>query len=259
VARPASLLLIAGLDPSGGAGLLADVRIAERHGLRAVGVASALTEQTTCGVRAVHSPGAEVLSAQLTALLGDVEVVAGKIGLLADQDCCAAVAEALSLTGAPVVWDPVLRAGAGDVPLYRGDPQRALVLLADHLALITPNLAEAEALCGFEVRDRAGMRRAAAALAARGVPCLVKGGHLAGEGDAMVDVLAAEEQILELEGVRVAGAPDVHGTGCALSTAIACRLARGAALEQACRSAAELVREALRRPVSPGRGRPAVI
>ena len=259
MAPPASLLVVAGLDPSGGAGLLADVRVAERHGLRAVGAVSALTEQTTAGVRAVHSPGAELLGAQLTALLGDVEIAAGKVGLLADEDCCAAVAEALALTGAPLVWDPVLRAGAGDVPLYRGDPARALALLADHLALVTPNLAEAAALVGFEVTDRAGMRRAAAALAARGVPCLVKGGHLVEEGDRLVDVLAVGGDVIELEAARVAGAPDAHGTGCMLSTAIACRLARGAALEQACRGAAELVREALRRPVRPGRGRPAVL
>ncbi|HLU66407.1 MAG TPA: bifunctional hydroxymethylpyrimidine kinase/phosphomethylpyrimidine kinase [Kofleriaceae bacterium] len=253
-----SVLIISGLDPSGGAGFIADVRVVERHGLRAVGAISALTEQTTAGVRAVSSPGAELLAAQLTALLADVEVAAGKIGLLADEDCCAAAAEALALTGAPVVWDPVLRASAGDVALFRGDPRRALALLADHVALVTPNLAEAEVLCGFPVRDRDGMRRAAADLAARGVACLVKGGHLGGAAGA-ADVLAAAGRLIEIEGEMVPGGERVHGTGCALSTAIACRLAGGDDLETACRGAAAWLRDRLREPVTSGRGRPSVM
>jgi hydroxymethylpyrimidine/phosphomethylpyrimidine kinase len=211
----AELLIVSGLDPSGGAGFLADARMVERHGLRPVGVVAALTEQTTVGVRAVSSPGAELLAAQLTSLLSDVEVAAGKIGLIADEDCCAAIASALALTGAPLVWDPVLRAGAGDTPLFQGDPRRAFELLGQHVALVTPNLAEAAALAGFPVESLADMRRAAAAIAERGVSCLVTGGHLA--GDRITDVLCpAGGQPIELSGERVPGGEAVHGTGCAL-------------------------------------------
>jgi hydroxymethylpyrimidine kinase/phosphomethylpyrimidine kinase len=260
-----NLLLVAGLDPSGGAGLLADARVAERHGMRPVGVVTALTVQTTSDVRAVESVAAELVGAQLTALLSDAVVAAGAIGMLGDESVAEAVAEALRLTAAPIVWDPVLRASAGGAALYRGDPRRALALLRDHVALITPNLAEAEALAGFEVRDRAAMRRAARAIAAGGAACLVKGGHLAGGGivgeaaPGVIDVLAAGDDLIELEGARVPGGEDVHGTGGALATAIACHLAAGADLASAARAAAAFVRQRLAAPIRSGRGKPSVL
>ncbi len=249
----ASFLVISGLDPSGGAGFLVDARVAEREGLRTVGVVSALTEQTTMGVRAVHSPGAELISAQLGALLSDVQVVAGKIGLLADEECVAAIADPLALTGAPVVWDPILFSGGGGTPLYHGDVRRAFEILADHIALVTPNLVEAEALVGFEVDSVAAMRRAAQTVAERGVACLVTGGHLA--GDRLVDVLCAPGGApVELTAERLPDGENVHGTGCALSTAIACRLARGDSLEAACAGGGAFVRSCLAHPVRAGRG-----
>jgi hydroxymethylpyrimidine/phosphomethylpyrimidine kinase len=253
----ANLLLVSGLDPSGGAGFLADARVAELHGLRPVGVVTALTVQTTSDVRAVEPVSPEVIGAQLTALLSDAEVAAGAIGMLGDQAVAEAVAEALQLTAAPVVWDPALRASAGGAALYLGDPRAALAALRDHVALVTPNLAEAEALAGFAVRDVAAMRRAARAIAGDGVACLVKGGHLA--GGAAVDVLAAGDEVLDLEGARVPGGEDVHGTGGALATAIACHLARGAGLAEAARAAAAFVRERLAAPVRSGRGRRSVL
>jgi len=252
-----NLLLVAGLDPSGGAGFLADARVAEIHGLRPVGVVTALTVQTTSDVAAVEPVEPELVGAQLGALLSDAEVVAGAIGMLGDQAVAEAVAEALRLTAAPLVWDPVLRASAGGAALYRGDPRGALATLRDHIALVTPNLAEAEALAGFAVEDVADMRRAARAIAGDGVACLVKGGHLS--GGAAVDVLAAGDELLDIEGARVPGGEDVHGTGGALATAIACHLARGASLADAARAAATFVRERLAAPVRSGRGRTSVL
>lgn len=253
-----NLLIISGLDPSGGAGFLADARVAAGEGMRPVGVVSALTEQTTMGVRAVHSPGAELLAAQLGALLSDVEVAAGKIGLLADEACVAAIADPLALTGAPIVWDPVLFAGGGGTPLYHGDVRRAFELLAAHLALVTPNLVEAEALVGFMVDSIAAMRRAAQAIAERGVACLVTGGHL--EGDRLVDVLCAPGGApIEIARERVPDGENVHGTGCALSTAIACRLAHGDSLDDACLAGGVLVRACLEHAVRGGRGGPSVL
>ncbi|HEU5057105.1 MAG TPA: bifunctional hydroxymethylpyrimidine kinase/phosphomethylpyrimidine kinase [Kofleriaceae bacterium] len=254
----ASFLIISGLDPSGGAGFLADARVVAGEGLRPVGVVSALTEQTTMGVRAVHSPGAELLAAQLGALLADVEVVAGKIGLLADEACAAAIADPLALTGAPIVWDPVLFAGGGGTPLYHGDVARAFDILADHVALVTPNLVEAEALVGSVVDSIPAMRRAAEAIAGRGVACLVTGGHL--EGERLVDVLCAPgERPIELARERVADGENVHGTGCALSTFIACRLARGDSLAEACAAGGAFVGARLAHPVRAGRGHPAIV
>jgi hydroxymethylpyrimidine/phosphomethylpyrimidine kinase len=257
----ANFLVIAGLDPSGGAGFLADGAVARRHGLRPVGVVTALTVQTTSDVRAVEPVEAELVGAQLTALLSDVEVAGGAIGMLGDMAVAQAVAEALRLTAAPLVWDPVLRASAGGAALYLGDPGQALAALRDHVALITPNLAEAEALAGFEVRDLAAMRRAALAIAGSGVACLVKGGHLGGSpaGDRVVDLLVSGDELIEIEGERVAGGEDVHGTGGALATAIACHLARGETLEASVRAGAAFVRGCLAAQVRPGRGKPAVL
>jgi hydroxymethylpyrimidine/phosphomethylpyrimidine kinase len=254
----ANLLVASGLDPSGGAGFLADARVAEQHGLRPIGVITALTVQTSEGVREVEPASAELVGAQLRALLSDTEVAGGVIGMLGDEAVATQLAEALDLTAAPLVWDPVLMPSAGAVALYRGDPRRAHALLAPHLALLTPNLAEAEALAGFEVRDIEAMRRAAEALAGRGVACLVKGGHLS-SGERALDVLAAGGHVIELEGERIEGGEDVHGTGGALAAAIACHLARGADLADAVRAAAAFVRARLAAPVRSGRGKPSVM
>jgi hydroxymethylpyrimidine/phosphomethylpyrimidine kinase len=252
---PRSVLVIAGLDPSGGAGILADARVIERHGLRAVGVVTALTEQTSEGVRAVHPVEPEVLGAQLTALLGDVEVAAVKIGMLATEPITRAVADALAMTAAPVVWDPIVRPTRGYVALYAGDPGEALAELAPHLAVVTPNLAEAALLAGRPVADLDAMRAAAAALAARAGACLVTGGHLAGDP---IDVLASSAGVVEIAGPRI-GAGEVHGTGCALASALACQLALGAALEPAARAATGFVRARLAAPITAGRAMPSVV
>lgn len=253
-----SLLVISGLDPSGGAGFIADVRVAELHHLRAVGVITALTEQDTHGVRSVHPVSADVLTDQLRAIVSDIEVAAVKIGMLGSEDITRAVADALAAVGAPVVWDPIVRPTAGSVRLYEGDPAQAARLLAAHLAVVTPNVPEAEALTGMRISDRADMRRAAVAIRelTGGAAALLKGGHLS--GFEAVDVLAAGD-VMELEGDVVALERPVHGTGCAFSTTLACQLAAGADMASACRTAKRFVARRLRTPERPGRGLPAVL
>jgi hydroxymethylpyrimidine/phosphomethylpyrimidine kinase len=253
--RP-QLLIISGLDPSGGAGFIADVRVAERLGVRPVGVVTALTEQNSLGVRAANPVSAEAVSEQLTSLLTDVQVDAVKIGMLGSEAIARAVAEALALTSAPVVWDPVLAATAG-VPLYDGDFVVALTAILPHVALLTPNGPEAAVLSGLDVRDLDGARQAAQVLRHRGVAAvLVKGGHLGGGDDAeAIDLLVDGGGELALRGPRQPQfGRSVHGTGCALSTAIACGLARGLALAEACRAAKDFVAARIADPVSPGRG-----
>lgn len=251
------LLLASGLDPSGGAGLLADVRVAERFAVRPVGTATALTVQDSSGVRSVEPVSPEVVRDQLLALLADVELSAVKIGMLGGEAMAAALDAALELSAAPVVWDPVLRPSAGHVPLYAGAPERALELLAAHVTVATPNLGEAAVFLGRAVQGRDDMIAAAEAMRARGLAAvLVKGGHLEGE---VVDVLVTGDGTHILPGERVEHPVSPHGTGCALSTAIACRLAHGDALPDACRAAAAFVRDRLRDPVHVGRGRPAIV
>jgi len=257
-----NVLVIAGLDPSGGAGLVADVRVCERHGCRPLAVATALTEQTTQGLRAVNPVDPAIVREQLIALLSDIELAAVKIGMLGSVAMAEMVAEALAMTAAPIVWDPVARASHGATALTDDELGAAAGVLGASCALITPNADEACALTGFgkhgpirSVRDAIGVasvlrdQRDVAAV-------LVKGGHW-GDAEA-IDVLVAPAGVVELAGPRIAGA-SVHGTGCALSTAIACELARGAALADACRAAKAFVAARIAAPARPGRGRAAIV
>lgn len=240
-----TILVIAGLDPSGGAGLLADARVAAEHGLRVVGVVTALTVQDTGGVRAVEPVGAEVVDEQLAALLQDVEIDAVKIGMLGSAAIARVVARALEATRAPIVWDPVLMPSRGGVALV-DDPAGAAAALLGEVRLVTPNLAEAAALTGLRVESEADMEAAARRLGR----ALVKGGHLPGDA---VDVLADAGEIVYFREARVDAGP-LHGTGCVLSTAIASNLARGARLADAVDAAKTYLTKKLRAPLAPGRG-----
>ena len=244
-----SLLVIAGFDPSGGAGILADARVAAEHGVRVVGVVTATTVQDTHGVRAATPLAPDEVEEALGVLLSDVEVDAVKIGMLGDVRTAEACARALAATRAPVVWDPVLMPSRGGVALLRGDPARAASALLPEARLVTPNLAEAEALTGLRVTDEAGMRAAAAAIDAPAV--LVKGGHLAGA--AAVDLLRDGNDFTRLEAPRVDAGP-LHGTGCVLSTAIACGLAAGRPLAGAVSDAKVYLGGKLAALLAPGRG-----
>jgi hydroxymethylpyrimidine/phosphomethylpyrimidine kinase len=258
---PKTILIISGLDPSGGAGLLADARIAAECGVRAAGVVTSLTEQATQGLRRAVAVDPELVGDQLRALLSDVEVAAIKIGALGDEAIARQVAAALELTAAPVVWDPVLRATAGSGALFSGDPDAAFAQLAPHLTLITPNVGEAERLAGAAISDLAAMEEAARVLARRGgdgLGVLVKGGHLHSAEEA-VDLLCLRGRVTRIAGERVAGGAEVHGTGCALATAIASRLAHGDGLEVAVRAAKALVAARLRTPARPGRGAASIV
>lgn len=254
-----NVLVISGLDPSGGAGFLADARMIDARGARPVGVVTALTVQDTRGVREVHPVGAEVVSDQLRALLSDLPVAAVKIGMLGSEAIAHAVADALALTAAPVVWDPVLRPSLGATPLFIGDAAVAATVLKPHVTVATPNASEAAALSGRAVTSVDDARAVATLLCrALGDAVLITGGHLAA-GDEVVDVLAEGETVTELRGERIAGATDVHGTGCALSSALAVELGRGLALADAVRVARDEVGRRLRAPVTPGRGARAVL
>ncbi len=252
------LLICSGLDPSGGAGFIADVRAAARFGVRPVGVVTALTVQNTQAVQQVNPVDAEVVGAQLASLLGDVEVHAVKLGLLGSWEIAREIAYGLDLTHAPVVWDPIARPSRGRVDFDAPAFDRMIDLLRPHLTLITPNLDELALLVEHEVTGRDELIAAARELIAKvgDVHVLVKGGH--GEGALATDFLVSRDRVDELAGPRIDGA-DVHGTGCALSTVIAARLAVGDELVDACREAKDFVAGLIAAPVHPGRGAPAVM
>jgi hydroxymethylpyrimidine/phosphomethylpyrimidine kinase len=250
-------LTIAGSDPTGGAGLQLDVQVFRAFGLHGAGVPTALTVQDSTRVKQVLPAFPSVVLDQLRVLLADVRPAAVKIGMLATDDVTRNVALALSGMDPNIPWvlDPVL-AGSDGTPLLERRAWPTLAALFPRAALVTPNRPEAGELSGVDASSDVGAERAARALlldqGARAV--LVKGGHRKG---APRDLLALrEEQTVRttwLEGVRHPGGP-VHGTGCALSSAIAAELALGRPLEQAVEAARRFVAAAIARAFVAGGG-----
>lgn len=232
--RAPGILIIAGTDSSGGAGLSRDIAVARDLGVRARCVVTAVTAQTERAVDQSLTMPADIVAAQLkTGLAGDPPQ-AVKIGMLATAEIVMAVAAALSGRNIPVVLDPVLAASSGGALLT---PEGAAAMI-EHLfplcALVTPNLSEAAALTGLG--DGTGNRLQQQADRIRGFGAgavLIKGGH--GQGRLATDTLFDGHGRLPLSAPRLAGSR--RGTGCTLSTAIACFLASGKDLRQACDAA----------------------
>jgi hydroxymethylpyrimidine/phosphomethylpyrimidine kinase len=242
-----NVLSIAGSDPGGGAGIQGDVKTFAALGVWGCAVPTALTAQNTRGVRAVLPVPADFVAEQLEVLFDDVEVHAVKVGMLGGADVVRAVAAALRRHRPPhVVLDPVLRASAGGVLLDAAGLDALRDELLPLAALVTPNAAEAGALLGAAPpRTETEAAEAARALLERGVgAALVTGGHLEEDGATCADVLAAGGAVTTFRTPRAAGG--THGTGCALSSAVAALLARGHPLVDACRAAQACVADAVR-------------
>ena len=244
-------LTIAGSDPSGGAGLQADLKAFHRHGVYGASVVTLLTVQNTQRVSAVEVLDPAMVVAQLDAVLEDIPPAAAKTGALGNAAVIAAVAERAKHFAFPLVVDPVMFSKHG-MALIADDAVRTLVeRLLPHAAMVTPNLAEASRLAGFEVRDADGMERAARVIAGMGPGhVLVKGGHL--EGDAM-DLLLSDGHVACHAAPRIDSA-HTHGTGCVLSASITARLARGEPVPAAVAGAKRFVREAIATSPRLGRG-----
>lgn len=244
-ARVPVMLTIAGSDPSGGAGIQADVKTASALGVYAATVLTALTAQNTRGVTGIHAVPAQFVRDQFDAVATDLDIRAVKIGMLGDAALVETVADLLTAHPVPaVVLDPVMVATSGD-PLV---PPDAVEAIRDRLlplaTVITPNLAEAHAVTDLSVADEEEMEAAGRALVALGAgAALVKGGH--GTGAEANDVLVSAH------GVRWYGAPrldtpNTHGTGCTLSSGIAAGLVRGLSLVDAVALAKDFLTRALR-------------
>jgi hydroxymethylpyrimidine/phosphomethylpyrimidine kinase len=241
-----SVLSVAGSDPSGGAGLQLDLQVFARHGVHGMAVATALTVQSTKGVARVHPTFPSVVSEQLQFLLEDIRPDAIKVGMLATDDIVLRVGSLLARLDVPRVVDPVLRASDGSYLLERRAWGHLVERVIAGCALVTPNLEEARLLTDEPDPEKAGR----ALLAAGAGAVFLKGGHALGAPD---DLLLTKAGGTRLPGTRVDVGP-VHGTGCALSSAIAARIARGESLEQAVRGAKEFVARAIERSVAAGEG-----
>lgn len=222
-----NVLSIAGSDPSGGAGIQADLKAFSARGCYGMAALTALTAQNTQGVSAVVPLEPDFVAEQIRMIFADIRVDAVKIGMIANAGIATAVAAALRPhRGIPVVLDPVMIAKGGASLL---DPAAVEALISELLplaTLLTPNLPEAAALLGEpEASDRRSMESQAVRLTSLGPKAvLVKGGHLAG-GESP-DVLVADGKAIWFEARRFK-TPNTHGTGCSLSSALAAELAKG--------------------------------
>jgi hydroxymethylpyrimidine/phosphomethylpyrimidine kinase len=248
-------LTIAGSDSGGGAGIQADLKTFAAHGVFGMTAITAITAQNTLGVSAVHTVPADIVVAQIEAVVSDIGVDAIKTGMLATAAIVEAVAAAIVDLDLPrVVIDPVMVAKGGARLLDADAIEAMKTELFRRAMVITPNAAEAEALTGLEVRTLAQAHAAARALRALGpAAVLVKGGHLPGEE--AVDVLFDGSSAIELRAPRIR-TTSTHGTGCTFASAIAANLALGAALPEAARRAKDYLTEAIRRaePLGGGHG-----
>jgi hydroxymethylpyrimidine/phosphomethylpyrimidine kinase len=236
-------LTIAGSDPSGGAGIQADLKTFHQFGVYGEAVITLVTVQNTRGVQRVVVLPADLVAQQIRAVIGDIPPQAAKTGALGNREIIELVAAAAKELACPLVVDPVILS-KHRVALLAAEGIEALkTLLFPHAFLLTPNLEEAEMLASIKVRDVASMRRAAEELAEMGPKAvLVKGGHL--EGDA-IDVLYHRGEWLELKAPRIE-TRHTHGTGCTYSAAITARLAAGDDLCTAVGKAKRYITEAIR-------------
>lgn len=236
------VLIIAGSDSGGGAGIQADIKSVTAMGAFAATAITALTAQNTLGVHGIEPVSTAFLRQQIRVVLDDIGADAIKTGMLHDvptiEAVCAELPEAV-----PLVADPVMVAKGGHKLLADAAIDTLRTLLLPRAAIITPNLPEAEVLSGMAIPDEPAMHRAAEALLGQGAQAvLLKGGHMSGER--LVDLLVTPAGTSRYESARI-DTRHTHGTGCTLASAIAAGLAQGLGLEPAVARARDYVRAAI--------------
>lgn len=244
------VLIIAGSDSSGGAGIQADIKTCAAFGAYSMTAITAITVQNTLGVEQVEFLDAELVRAQIKACVSDIGVDVVKIGMLGTKEIIEVVAEEVEPLDAFIVLDPVAVATSGDT-LLKDDAMEALKTKLLPLAdLVTPNVPEGEWLSGVKIEDVDDLTKAGDALLEQGVyAALMKGGHLSTKS--VVDVLVSEEGANVMSGPRLR-TRHTHGTGCTLASAVAANMALGLSLDAAVMVAREFVFEAIR--TAPGLG-----
>lgn len=242
---PGRVLIVAGSDSGGGAGIQADIKTVTCLGAYAMTAVTAITVQNTQGVTAVHEVPLNIVSGQIASVAGDIGVDVIKTGMLASRLMIETVADALErcAAGVPRIIDPVMRAKGGHALLAEDAAEALICRLVKGAAVVTPNLPEAEVLTGRSIKTIGEMESAVDACRALGAQAvLLKGGHL--EGGKLVDLLITPDDVIRFEDTRI-DTTSTHGTGCTLASAIAAGLAKGLPLLQAVDQARAYVRAAI--------------
>ncbi len=239
------VLIIAGSDSGGGAGIQADIKTITALGAYAATAITALTAQDTVTVHSIHEVPPEFVSQQIEVVLGDIGADVIKTGMLHRAEVVEAVLAGLDRAGAniPMVVDPVMVAKGGARLLDPATTGLLIERLLPRAAVITPNIPEAEILTGRAIKDTAAMRAAGEALREMGAgAALMKGGHL--EGPELVDLLVSADGVEEFHSERIESR-HTHGTGCTLASALAAGLAQGLPIAAAVARARDYVRQAI--------------
>ena len=246
------VLTIAGSDSSGGAGIQADIKTIAAHQMYAMSAITALTAQNTTGVYGIMEATPEFVAQQLDCIFTDIRPDSVKIGMVSNSSIIEVIVEKLKEYKAEkIVVDPVMVSTSGSRLLSDEAKEALIQKLLPLGTVITPNIPETEVLCGFEVKNEEDMIRAAQKIAESfSGAILVKGGHLVNDA---VDLLYADGKINWFSSERVNN-PNTHGTGCTLSSAIACNLAAGCSLTDSIRNAKAYLTGALAAMLDLGKG-----
>ena len=248
-------LTIAGSDPSGGAGIQADIKTMQALGVYGMSVITSLTAQNTMGVTGIHDVPRDFLEAQINAVFEDIFPNAVKVGMVSSAELAQVIADRLKYFGAKnIVVDPVMVSTSGSTLAKDDCIMKMEEKLFPLATLLTPNIPEAERLWGKRIESCKDMQKCAVQLSQKyGCAVLLKGGHSEGGAD---DILVCQkcEKVIWLTGERIDN-PNTHGTGCTLSSAIASYLARGEALEEAVKRAKKYLTGAIRAGLDLGKGR----
>ncbi|KAB2953357.1 bifunctional hydroxymethylpyrimidine kinase/phosphomethylpyrimidine kinase [Heliorestis acidaminivorans] len=257
------VLSIAGSDPSGGAGLQADLKVMAQLGVYGAAAVTALTRQTSEGVQDIYTLDSNWVLTQITEVLYDLRPQVIKTGMLQSP---------LILQGLAKIWrdyqavekeavlvvDPVLHSGTGVSLLDKGGLKAFREELLPYTTVLTPNVPEAEAFTGMQIKSTEDMEKAARLLLDCGVQwVLIKGGHFQQDRGEIVDILYSSEQIYDFPGERVP-AQDPHGTGCTLASALASYLALSYSVPESTARAIKWVRQSIANAIYVGKGRPVV-
>jgi hydroxymethylpyrimidine/phosphomethylpyrimidine kinase len=246
------VLIIAGSDSGGGAGIQADIKSVSALGGFAMTAITALTAQNTLGVHAIHPVDTDFIAQQMTVVLDDIGADCLKTGMLHSIEVISVVADTIAdkAAGIPLVADPVMVAKGGASLLDEAAHAALTERIVPLAAVLTPNAPEAAALTGIEVTDETSQQAAGEALRGMGAAAvLVKGGHI--EGSQIVDLLVTGDGVVRFESPRI-DTPHTHGTGCTLASAIAAGLAQGMELPAAVARARNYVMAAI--AAAPGFG-----
>ena len=251
------ILIIAGSDPSGGAGIQADLKTATAHKVYAGAAITCLTAQSTKKVFAVEVPSTDFLRKQIEVVLDDIKFDCIKIGMLGNAaviDCVADVLEKKAKK-IPLILDTVMVATSGDLLLEKNAVHALKTRLIPMAKIVTPNIDEAKVLSGIEIKNLEDMKRAAAIIKDLGCKTvLLKGGHLNFKDGKIYSVLLDEKNKIHLISNKRVGKKNLHGTGCTLASAIACNIAKKMTLLNAVKKANEYVYRAVVKSLKVGKG-----